>query len=466
MSGPEARAGAEHTNPLLTLIDLARRARVADSSSELGFLVVNDTHRFMPYRQAALWFRDGGVKCLSGVVQVEAHTPYVQWLQRLCQHLDASEFSPIGQLTPILPDTLAPEIAVQWNEWFPRCASYVRLSAHPDHPGSSDGLVVFAHDDALNPELAPLIQEWLHTWHHAWLARFRPHPWSSQLWRKKAHAWWQRHQQGRWWQRRPVQIGIGILLALLFPVRLTVLAPGELVPSRPAVIRAPLDGVIAQFHVRPNEMVKANQPLFGFDEGPLASRVEVAQQALAATEAEYRQQAQLALTDPKSKAQLSLLLGKMAERRAEAEYLSTQFQKSHVLSPQDGVAIFDDPSEWIGRPVQTGERVMKVAAPHDVEIEAWIPIGDAITLDSEAAVDLYLASMPLSSLSGQLRYLGHDAVPRPDGVYAYRLRAKLDGTSDLRIGLKGTAKVHGPWVPLVYWVMRRPLAAARQFLAW
>jgi hypothetical protein len=32
--------------------------------------------------------------------------------------------------------------------------------------------------------------------------------------------------------------------------------------------------------------------------------------------------------------------------------------------------------------VQTGERIMQVAAADDVEIEAWVPIGDAIPLAS------------------------------------------------------------------------------------
>jgi hypothetical protein len=64
-----------------------------------------------------------------------------------------------------------------------------------------------------------------------------------------------------------------------------------------------------------------------------------------------------------------------------------------------------------------------------------------------------------------LRYVAHDAVPRPDGSYAYRVRARLALPSDraeLRVGLKGTAKLSGPWVPLVYWMLRRPLAVIRQ----
>jgi multidrug efflux pump subunit AcrA (membrane-fusion protein) len=267
-----------------------------------------------------------------------------------------------------------------------------------------------------------------------------------------------------WWRRPRLRVIGAVLVLLLLPVRLTVLAPGELVPANPAIIRAPLEGVIGQFHVAPNETVKAGQLLFGFDEASLAARRDVAAQALLTAETEYRQFAHQAVTDTKSKAQLAQLLGKIEERKAEAGYLGEQLERARVTSPINGVALFDDPAEWIGRPVQTGERVLRVAAQHDVEVEAWVAVGDAITLDEDAAVTLYLSANPLSSLTARLRYLSHDAVARPNGLYAYRLRARLTDSTDQRVGLKGTVKVQGHWVVLGYWVLRRPLAAVRQTL--
>jgi multidrug resistance efflux pump len=250
----------------------------------------------------------------------------------------------------------------------------------------------------------------------------------------------------------------------MIPVRLSVLAPGELVSANPAVIRAPVDGVIGQIQVQPNQMVKAGQPLFSFDEAPIAARQEVAAQTLATAHAEYRQYAQQAVSDVKSKAQLALMLGKIEEKRTEADYYKNQLERSRVTAPQDGIVLFDDPSEWIGKPVQTGERIMRIATPGDIEVEAWLPIGDAIPLPDNADVRLYLAASPLSSLPAQIRYIAHDAVPRPDGTYAYRVRARLDGQTDQRIGSKGTAKISGGWVPLIYWIVRRPLSTVRQAL--
>jgi hypothetical protein len=129
------------------------------------------------------------------------------------------------------------------------------------------------------------------------------------------------------------------------------------------------------------------------------------------------------------------------------------------------VVLFDDPSEWIGKPVVAGEKIMVVTTEGDAEIEAWLPVGDAITLPTDTSVTLYLNASPLSPVGGQLRYVGHEAIQRPDGSYAYRLRAKLvPGEHAPRVGLRGTAKVSGQYVPLVYWVLRKPLGSIRQLL--
>jgi hypothetical protein len=447
--------------PLLDLIDLSRKARTASSAAELAFLAVNDSHRLHPYRQAALWTADSGIQALSGVIEPEANAPYAQWLTRLCQHLSTHHHTPCAVEAIQLPEALA----VEWVEWLPPHGLW--LPFPPQHHNEvPQGGLLLAADQAWPDDTRALMTEWIGAWHHAWHARARPAPWS---WRHIQRAWSTRAQAGHQptvpWRRRAA-ITMAVIAVMLIPVQLSVLAPGELVPANPAVIRAPLDGVVGQFHVQPNQQVKAGQALFSFDRASLAARHEVAAQALATAQAEYRQSAQQAVSDTRFKTQLSPLLGKIEERRAEADYVKDQFQRATVTAPHDGIALFDDPSEWIGKPVQTGERIMRIATPQDVEVEAWLPIGDAIALNGQAQVKLYLAAHPLTPLAAQVRYVAHDAVLRPDGVYAYRVRASLTAPTDQRVGLQGTAKLSGETVPLVYWMLRRPIATLRQTLGW
>jgi hypothetical protein len=252
---------------------------------------------------------------------------------------------------------------------------------------------------------------------------------------------------------------------LLFPVRLSVLVPGELVPANPAVIRVPIEGVVDQFFVSPNDRVTQGQPLFKLDLASLLSKAQVAEQEIKIAQQEYRQGALQSLTDSKSRGQLAAQEGKAAERKIEADYLKDLLNRATIESPRDGIVIFDDPSEWVGKPVVAGEKVMVVATEGQVEVEAWIPVGDMLEVPDRASASLYLNASPFNAVSANIRYVGHEPMLRPDGTYAYRVRASLPkGKKGPRVGLKGTAKVNGQFVPFSYWVLRKPLAITRQFL--
>lgn len=432
------------------MLALGQRARTAASEQELAFLLVNVSTTLTPYRQAVLWLKDRGAHTLSGVVQIEGNAPYVQWVNQVCEHLQQQPG--IADVQAVrsadLPDTLA----AVWYEWWPTYALWVRLP---------QGAVVLLRDDPWTAHEQWLWQDWSATWAHAWHALVHPRATGWRRTGQRIRQLWQTQSDRRWWQQTRVRVLAGVLAVLLCPVQLTVLAPGELVPSQPVVIRAPLEGVIDTFHVQPNQRVTPGTPLFGFDEALIRSRLDVATQALSTAETEYRQTSQQALTDARSKTQLALLTGKIEEKRAEVDYLGEQLTRARVLAPREGVVLMDDPSEWIGRPVSVGERILRIAAPRDVEVEAWIPLADAVPLAVGASVKLYLQASPLSPVTATVRYMAHDAVARPDGQYAYRVRATLSAPTDHRVGLKGSAKLSAGWTPLGYWVMRRPLAALR-----
>ena len=455
----QAMNDASVAQSLAVLFDLSRRARRATSAHELGFLLANDSHALVTYRQSALWLANKGVFTLSGLVQIEANAPYALWLAQVCRLLAGQNQDPTRMLTAA---DLPPELTQDWHEWWPPHALWLAMPGLAGAAAPAGLLLV--RDKPWTPQEQTLLREWADIWWHAFTAYHQPH---SSSWRtvlKRVRTQVMRQPNRRWWQQPALRWAILALAVLAFPVRLTVLAPGELVPTHPLVIRAPLEGVVDVFHVQPNQLVKKDQPLFGFDEALIQSRLDVAAQTLSTAETEYRQTSQQALTDAKSKPQLALLTGKIEEKRTEVEFLQEQLTRARVLATQDGVALFDDPTEWIGRPVAVGERIMRIATPGDVEVEAWLPLADAITLPAGSAVSLYLNASPLFSVSAQLRYMAHDAVQRPDGSFAYRVRATLDAPTQHRVGLKGTAKLHGAWVPLVYWVLRRPLATLRSTL--
>ncbi len=437
-------------SPLEVVLGLIRRARAATTPAALRFIAVNDSHLLAPYRQSALCLHDR-IEALSGLADVEANAPYVQWLARVHRHLSVPGAKPLRLTAADLP----PDLAAEWSQWLPEHALWIPFGT----PGTPDGsgAVLFARELPWRDLEQKLFTEWLETWFVAYRALTRP-----RLFARVRRAL---RRAPRQLARRPLLWASAILAVLLFPVRLSVLIPAELVPANPVAIRAPLEGVIEAVHVRTNETVKTGQLLFSYEATALASRLEVALEALRTAEAEERQFSQQALNDQRARGALAAARGQVEEKRVEVDYLKSQLARLQVVSPRDGVAFVGDPSEWIGRPVVAGERILRIAEPGDREIEAWLPLGDAVPLAEGAPVKLYLSASPLAPVAGRLRLVSYEALPRPDGTYAYRVRATIaDDTPEHRVGLKGTARLSGDRVPLVYWMFRRPFAATREFL--
>ncbi|MBF0339343.1 MAG: HlyD family efflux transporter periplasmic adaptor subunit [Magnetococcales bacterium] len=435
-------------NPLALLIHLQQRLRQSVSLAETRYILVNETHLLVPYRQAVLWNETGRVMAMSGVTEPQRDAPFIQWLEKIFPLLN-QDSTPEGTSwnAARLPDSLQSG----WAEWLPEHGWLVVL-----RPGSNRdrcGLMLLTRpgeDDWTEMErifLAHLAE----TGAMVMVCQQVPVSWKRGLSVRK--------------RARPLLLLLILAGILMVPVKLSVLAPAEMVAMDPAVVRAPMDGVVDQFQVRPNETVAPGQPIFNLDDTTLRGKLEVALKTLETVEAEYRQTAQQAILDVKSKTQMAILAGRIEERRQEVDYLRDLLARIQIKSPRAGVAIFNDPYDWIGRPVVTGERVMTIAMEDETEVEAWLAVGDLITLASAAPVTLFLNIDPLHPVSGRLRHLAYEAVQRPDGAYAYRLRASVDpGRDSPRVGLKGTLRIDGSRVSLAYWLMRRPLAVMRQWL--
>ncbi|TAN58014.1 MAG: HlyD family efflux transporter periplasmic adaptor subunit [Rhodospirillales bacterium] len=400
--------------------------------------MVNDTRALVEYRQAALHMAGKGVVAVSGVSSVEDDAPFTLFLRRVfTAHEAGREISAAER--------------EEWAEWLPPKPLFLPLA---DVDDQRLGTLLLARDKDWDQGVSTILQRLTDAYAFAWTAKHRPARLSQ--WRSRLTA------MPRW----KAMVAVTIFMVLIFPVRLSVLAPAEIVPLDPAVIRAPLDGVIETVHVRPNQAVAAGDVLFQLDATTIVGKMDVAAKALDTAKAEQDQATQQAFFDPKAKAGWAVIKAKVEEKQAELAQLNDLLVRSQVRSPRDGVAVMDDPSEWIGRPVNVGEKVLAVAAPAQVEVEAWLAPADLIDLEPGAPVTLFLNTDPLSPVSSVLSYVAFEATLQPDGLLAHRARAKIADDTRPRIGFKGTARLDGHRVPLVYWLFRRPLAVIRQHLGW
>ena len=197
----------------------------------------------------------------------------------------------------------------------------------------------------------------------------------------------------------------------------------------------------------------------------MRNRNEVADKSRAVAQADFLRETQKSFSDGNSKGELSSFKAKFEEKVAEAQYTRDLFERIRITAPEDGIVVFSDPNDWIGKPVQTGERIVQIADPQHVQIAINLPVEDALNLEAGAKVKLYLNVSPLDTVEGELTQSSYEPVPVAEGFVAYRLKADI-ATGELppRIGLKGTAKIYGAWAPFVYHVFRKPLAATRRYL--
>lgn len=416
---------------LLRLLDLEQRLLGAQRSVEVAFLAVNMAHALVPYRQAVLGRLRGELVALSGVTTVPEATPYGLWLGRLFRHLAATPAA-----RPLTALDLPPALAEGWADWLPAQALFLPLG---------DEALLYARDEPFSPPEIALLTHLAAVVRAARRSVARPQ---------------------RSISRARLLLGgvVGLGIALL-PVTESVLAPADAVPAHPVVVRAPLEGVVDHVAVAPNESVQEGQVLFQLDATTLTGALDVARQQLGTAQAEHRQAAQAMVFDAKAKAQVPLLQGKAEEKAAEVRLLESQLARITARAPRAGVAVFDDPSEWVGKPVVVGEKVMAVADPEDTEVEAWVAVTDVGWVRPGARLTLFLNTSPLSPLRARVTSIAYEAVVRPDASVAHRVRARLeDAEIRPRLGLKGTARIEGETVPLVWWVLRKPITTLRQGL--
>jgi multidrug efflux pump subunit AcrA (membrane-fusion protein) len=432
---------------LLGLLQLGQRVRSAAGVEELGFIAVNETRGVFAYRQAALWL-DGDARqvgALSGVPQVDPGAPYVQWLVRLFRDL-----APLPAPRTVDVQGLPPLLAEEWASWLPGHALAIPL---PHAGAGPQGVLLLAREQAWREEELALAGEVGAVLGHGLFAlRPRERWWRALLTRLRTRR--------LWWK-----VALGVLVVGAIPVRLSALAPAEVTPVDPFVVRAPLDGVIDRLAVVPNQPVAQGALLFDLDATTLRGRYASARKAYETALEEYRQSAQLAVTDDKSKLQMAERLGDLKQKQVDLDYTADQLARVQVKAERAGVAVFADVNDWTGKAVAVGEKVLVLADPARVELTGHLPVGDQLALAPGADVTFYPKASPFTAYRARIDSVSYKAAPTEEGILAYRVKAHfVDEGAPPRLGLMGTARLYGRHVPLAYLLLRRPLATLRQWL--
>lgn len=445
---PEADRAARFS----VVLALEMQARRQTSSQALRFFAVNETRKAAAYRQAFLVETSGGrprITAVSSISSVERDAPLVRSLEQV-----ASAFRKKLQDDTRLKPHYFLLGAFSADDDSTRDYPFKHLCWLPLPRRSADGDValLLARDAPWRQHEMALLEPLADTYGHALDAL-----------QTRRRAW---RMGGRW---RPILyagVAVGVIAAGLLPVRLTALAPAEVVAANPVVVSAPVDGVIADLPVDPNTEVREGDLILTFVDTKLRNAAEVAARNAVVAEAKHRKAVQAAFGSARDNQEVAIARAELDVKRAEATYAAEVLERASVRAKAPGLLLYSSRSDWIGRPVTTGERIMEIADPRKLELQIDLPIADIATAKDGGRVVFYLDSDPLHPIEGTLYRVSYQATLTGESQYAFRLLARvaLDGDHPPRIGTRGTAQVYGERVSLFFYLFRRPLTALRQRL--
>ena len=436
---------------LSVLMQLESLARRAESLKALQFIIVNETRKLISYRQAYLLSSDGKHKDIhrlqaaSSIAIVEKDAHLTKWMEKLVSNLYREKsVDPVQQIDAAM---CPQEYKDGWKEFSMPFVLWCSL----DLPnGKHLGVLWFTRETPWHENEIALIRRLSETFAHAWYALLD----HENLARNKFYE-------------RTALISILFMIFSFFaiPIRISTLAPVEVVARDPTIISAPMDGVIKEVLIPPNTTIQQDTLLLMYEDTELRNKYEISEKSLAVAMAEFRQASQSAFQDVRSSSQVAALKAQVEYRQAERDYAYELLQQVEVNAPVSGLLIYSDESDWIGQPVRIGEQIMQIADPGNIELKIDMPVTEAIVLNDAAEIKIFLDSDPLNSLDAVMNYASYEAELTPQDVLAYRVIAELVNTDTKpRIGLQGTAKIYGERMSLFFYLFRRPVAAMRQYL--
>lgn len=251
-------------------------------------------------------------------------------------------------------------------------------------------------------------------------------------------------------------------LAAFIPVPMSALAPAEIVAAEPMLVTAPIEGVVSDILFPPGTWVDKGNVIVRFVDVKLRSDAELAARNRAVAEARYFKVVQSALATQKDMQDVATAKAELDVTDAELTYANELLARAEIRAERSGLLIYSAKSDWIGKPVAVGERLMEIGDPAKSEIKIELLVSDAIALTPGGAVSLFLDGDPLRSIDSTITRTSFRPSQTVEQQLAFRIHAKFADGQPRRIGLRGVARVSGETVSLWFYLFRRPISAVRQ----
>lgn len=432
------------------LLDYERRLRGSPSMDAYGHRMIAGLGDVVNYQSAALIKGSGArlrVTHVSDVSQVDQTAPLVSLLRRVA----AVTREQSERVAEYVRGDFGRELRDDLEALAPAFVIVVRVVDGRD--GISEGTLVLLRTRPLKAGQFDLLDHLADVWAHGI--------------RALASRRRRRLSRSLPWPRIATFMTLFALSILPFiPAKLSITAPAEVQASAPLTVTATINGVIEAVHVDARDQVESGAPLVSFDDRDLQDAYDTALQEAIVAKSALRAAEQASFQRPAEKARLVELRTQADLAEMRAEHAKVRLARAEITAPVKGEVLIDRPSEWRGRPVQLGEKILEIAMPRQIELLVRVPVGDAIPYEIGDIVRFYRPDAPFKPVEARLTAMDFAPSLSPQGILAYRIIAKFsDEAPGVDIGAQGTAKIIGPESNLFYYIFRRPIAWVSRTLA-
>ncbi len=232
----------------------------------------------------------------------------------------------------------------------------------------------------------------------------------------------------RWWQPLTVTVLIGIALLMPSPVQPSV--PGIVTLCEPTIVRSESEGTLIAVYVKEMDQVEVGERIAEFESPYLQQALAMKQLEVAATEE--------TITVMRARSELAFLQAEQAKLVALKEQL-IQLKKDaselEVFAEVRGTVLANDLDRQIGRFFKSGEPLVMIAQPHELEIKLSASQQEHQSLRSSQGQSVRIVSSGNRKYDGvieKIDWRGSDKLDEP------ALAATYGGPIAVEIGSKST----------------------------
>ena len=301
------------------LLQLEHNCRNCESIKELYYQIVNETRTLVNYSQAVLLTVDFSGKYkvvgISDISVVDSTSPYVQWIENIIIDLNNNEKSKDIFVVDTKTDLKQIDFK-SMHEFSPSNILFIPLKSIKENREINYILLLFKEEKWLEKDI--LILKHLSSSLAYFLFAMRSTGISQIL--KKISL-----------KNKYLKISIFLLIILMFlPVRLSVLAPLEVEAKNPYVVTSPLNAVIEEVKVFPNDKIEKEQLLVKFDDVDFNNNYLVAKRTLDVANAQLHTVKQSSFFDATQKSQISQLESQVKLKESELNCAQEQSGKRKI----------------------------------------------------------------------------------------------------------------------------------------